>query len=124
MVGGGGGGPALRVCLRQDQHLHELDGVGSNSVVGGFQKTGDDLLEGADDIPDGLHVVRDHLGLGQPAQRHLVQVRHGLDHAFVHGHGAVGHHHLEIGDHLNKKGKNNLQLALILRIIGLSGLLW
>ena len=88
--------------LSEDHHLHEFDGVGSNSVVAGLEKSGDDLLDGADHVPDGLHIIRDHLGLGQPTQRHFIQMRHGLDDPLVHGHGPVRHHHLQIGDHLGK----------------------
>ena len=35
-----------RMRLRDDQHLHELDGVGSNAVVVGVQQVQDDILDG------------------------------------------------------------------------------
>jgi len=64
--------------LSDDQHLHELDGVRAHTIVIRFQQVEDLVFDGKNGSPHGLHVVRHSLGLAQPTQSHLVQVRHCL----------------------------------------------
>ncbi len=57
------------MCLRENQHLHELDSHGSNAVVVRVEQLHDDLLHVDHEAPGRLHAVRDGLGLAQPFQR-------------------------------------------------------
>ncbi len=57
------------MCLRENQHFHELDSHGSNAVVVRVEQLHDDLLHVDHEAPGRLHAVRDGLGLAQPFQR-------------------------------------------------------
>jgi len=57
------------MCLRENQHFHELDSHGSNAVVVRVEQLHDDLLHVDHEAPGRFHAVRDGLGLAQPFQR-------------------------------------------------------
>jgi hypothetical protein len=59
----------LPMCLRENQHFHELNSHGSNAVVVRVEQLHDDLLHVDHEAPGRLHAVRDGLGLAQPFQR-------------------------------------------------------